>query len=90
MSTFKKCISPKGASEVNVWYAGSLSFNSRLISPLQGYITNSSNRPKGFPLLHEGKLSNGSAVKFEVTSILKLEINASEFLIPEEYTIIDY
>jgi len=86
----QKCTSPKGASEVNIWYAGSLNFNSNLITPLRGYISNSSTRPKGFPLLHEGKLSNGSKVKFEVISILKQEIKASEFLIPKEYTTIGY
>jgi hypothetical protein len=86
----QKCTSPKGASEVNIWYAGSLNINSMLISPLRGYIANSSTRPKGFPLLHEGKLSNGGKVKFEVISILNREIKASEFLIPEEYTIIEY
>ncbi|NBO61236.1 MAG: hypothetical protein EBU82_09740, partial [Flavobacteriia bacterium] len=77
-------------SEVKAWYASDLKLNPLLISPLRQYISSSASRPSGFPLLHEGKLSDGSKVKFEVKSILKIEIKPSDMSIPEGYMIMEY
>lgn len=86
----QKCISPKGTSEVKSWYAESLNFNPLLIVPLRQYVSSSTLRPKGFPLFHEGSLSNGSKVKFEVISISKKETTPKDFSIPEGYMIMEY
>lgn len=86
----QKCISAKGNSEVKAWYASDLKFNPLLISPLRQYVSSSASRPSGFPLLHEGTLSDGSKVKFEVKSILKTEIKPADMSIPEGYMIMEY
>ncbi|MBM3161137.1 MAG: hypothetical protein FJZ66_07350 [Bacteroidetes bacterium] len=86
----QKCGSFKGNSESKMWFAGDLKFNPFLISPIRKYVSSSASRPSGFPLLNEGTLSDGTKVKFEVTSIIKIEVKPSDFIIPEGFTIIEY
>ncbi|MFM7388834.1 MAG: hypothetical protein ACKO5L_11830 [Bacteroidota bacterium] len=86
----QKCTSAKGNSEVKAWYTSDLKFNPLLITPLRQYVSTSASRPSGFPLLHEGTLSDGTKVKFEVNSIIKTEVKPSEFIIPEGFMIMEY
>ena len=85
----QKCISGKGNSEVKAWYASDLKLNPLLINPLRQYVSSSTSRPSGFPLVHEGTLSDGTKVKFEVFSIVKTKMMPSEFIIPEGYIIME-
>lgn len=85
----QKCISPKGNSEVKTWYASDLKLNPLLIGPFRQYLSSSASRPSGFPLLHQGTLSDGTKVKFEVSSVLKTKMMPSEFIIPEGYIIME-
>jgi len=86
----QKCTSAKGNSEVKAWYASELKFNPLLITPIRQYVYSSASRPAGFPLLHEGTLSDGTKIKFEVNSIIKADIKPSEMSIPEGYMIMEY
>jgi hypothetical protein len=86
----QKCVSSKGSSEVKTYYSSAFNLNPLLITPIRQYLSSSASRPAGFPLLHEGTLSDGTKIKFEVNFILKTEIKPSEFTIPEGYMIMEY